>query len=57
MPLILSAWVKSEEWDEATGGGEDYEGLVDVGMREHVATMNTCLSNPDPPAPPPIFKC
>lgn len=37
------------------GAGWDYEGLLDVGMREHVATMNTCLSNPAPPLL--SFKC
>lgn len=32
--------------DEATGGGKDYEGLVAVQMRKHVATMSL---QPPPP--------
>lgn len=47
MLLVLSAWVKSEERGmKQQGVGEDYEGLVDARTREHVATVNTCLSNP-----------
>lgn len=47
MLLVLSAWVKSEERGmKQQGVVEDYEGLVDVRTREHVATVNTCLSNP-----------
>ena len=59
MPLILSAWVKSEGRGRSNREEGDYEGLVDVGMREHVATMNTCLSISNPPAPTPVLnvKC
>lgn len=49
MPLILSAWVKSEERGWSNRGWQDYEGRVDVGMRQHVATMNTRLSKTRPP--------